>query len=75
MTILANRHEEVNEMEDFMKKSRVMWLVMALLLFFGVSTGSFATTATAQAQEGKTYQIGTDVTFAPFEFQDAKPEL
>lgn len=75
MTIIANGHEEVNETEDFMKKSRVMWLVMALLLFFGVSTGSFATTATAQAQEGKTYQIGTDVTFAPFEFQDAKQEF
>lgn len=75
MTILANRHEEVNEMEDFMKKSRVMWLVMALLLFFGVSTGSFATTETAQAQEGKTYQIATDITFAPFEFQNSKGQF
>ena len=52
-----------------MKKSRVMWLVMSFFLFFGVSIGSFTTTA--QAQEEKTYQIATDITFAPFEFQDA----
>lgn len=52
-----------------MKKSKLMWLVIAILLFFGVSTGGFSTTA--QAQDGKTYQIATDITFAPFEFQNA----
>ncbi|MGV7115145.1 amino acid ABC transporter substrate-binding protein/permease [Paenibacillus kyungheensis] len=52
-----------------MKKSKLMWLVIAILLFFGISTGGFSTTA--QAQDGKTYQIATDITFAPFEFQNA----
>jgi len=52
-----------------MKKSRFMWLSMAFLLFFAVCAGNLSQTATAQAGEGKTYSIGTDVTFAPFEFQ------
>ena len=53
-----------------MKKSRFMWLSMAFLLFFAVCAGNLSQTATAQAGEGKTYQIATDITFAPFEFQD-----
>ncbi len=52
-----------------MKKSRLMWLSIAFLLFFGVCTASWSPSAVAQSEEGKTYQIGTDVTFAPFEFQ------
>ncbi|WP_416235623.1 amino acid ABC transporter substrate-binding protein/permease [Paenibacillus sp. SGZ-1009] len=52
-----------------MKKSRFMWLFMALLLFFGMCTASWSPSAAAQSQEGKTYLIGTDITFAPFEFQ------
>ncbi|ANF95602.1 amino acid ABC transporter substrate-binding protein/permease [Paenibacillus bovis] len=53
-----------------MKKSRFMWLSMAFLLFFAVCAGNLSQTATAQAGEGKTYSIGTDITFAPFEFQE-----
>ncbi|WP_411346864.1 amino acid ABC transporter substrate-binding protein/permease [Paenibacillus sp. WLX1005] len=52
-----------------MKKSRLMWLSMAFLLVFGICTGSFSPSASAQSTEGKTYLIGTDITFAPFEFQ------
>ncbi|MEW4371838.1 amino acid ABC transporter substrate-binding protein/permease [Paenibacillus kandeliae] len=53
-----------------MKKSRLMWLSMAFLLVFGICTGSFSPSASAQSTEGKTYLIGTDITFAPFEFQE-----
>nr|WP_245339070.1 amino acid ABC transporter substrate-binding protein/permease [Paenibacillus shirakamiensis] len=41
---------------------------MLLLCIAGIPFGS----PSVSAESGKTYQIGTDVTFAPFEFQDAQ---
>lgn len=53
-----------------MKSMRVLLFTMALIL---AATGmsSFTGSVAAEPASGKTYQIGTDVTFAPFEFQDA----
>lgn len=54
-----------------MKSSRVLYAFMSLLLLMAVGMPYGTASAAAEPASGKTYQIGTDVTFAPFEFQDA----
>lgn len=54
-----------------MKSSRVLYAFMSLLLLMAVGVPYGTASAAAEPASGKTYQIGTDVTFAPFEFQDA----
>jgi polar amino acid transport system substrate-binding protein len=44
---------------------------MSLLLLMAVGVPYGSVSAAGEPASGKTYQIGTDVTFAPFEFQDA----
>ncbi|OXM15929.1 amino acid ABC transporter substrate-binding protein/permease [Paenibacillus herberti] len=54
-----------------MKALRTIWLTMALLLLTITGAAGWTGAATAAPASGKTYQIGTDITFAPFEYQDA----
>ncbi len=54
-----------------MKSLRVFYVFMSLLLLMAVGVPYGAVSAAGEPASGKTYQIGTDVTFAPFEFQDA----
>ncbi|MGY3747103.1 amino acid ABC transporter substrate-binding protein/permease [Vagococcus salmoninarum] len=49
------------------KKQLIMQLVTALVLLLTLVLGS----STAQAEKKTTYVIGTDITFAPFEFSDS----
>ncbi|WP_420030504.1 amino acid ABC transporter substrate-binding protein/permease [Paenibacillus lautus] len=50
---------------------RVFYVFMSLLLLMAVGVPYGSVSAAGEPASGKTYQIGTDVTFAPFEFQDA----
>ncbi|MHC5267929.1 amino acid ABC transporter substrate-binding protein/permease [Enterococcus sp. LJL98] len=50
-------------------KKRLLWLSLFSILLSGL----FLSTKNASAEE-QTYKIGTDVTFAPFEFQDTNNE-
>ncbi|WP_374705891.1 amino acid ABC transporter substrate-binding protein/permease [Paenibacillus lautus] len=50
---------------------RVFYVFMSLLLLMAVGVPYGSVSAAGESASGKTYQIGTDVTFAPFEFQDA----
>ncbi|MCM3746072.1 amino acid ABC transporter substrate-binding protein/permease [Paenibacillus pasadenensis] len=52
-----------------MKVLRSVWLTLALLIM--TATGAAGWNGAAAAESGKVYQIGTDITFAPFEYQDA----
>lgn len=54
-----------------MKSLRVFYVFMSLLLLTAVGVPYGSVSAAGEPASGKTYQIGTDVTFAPFEFQDA----
>lgn len=55
-----------------MKRLKPILLTLSLLLLITACTPFWmASTVAAEPASGKTYQIGTDVTFAPFEFQDA----
>ncbi|AYB47030.1 ABC transporter permease subunit [Paenibacillus lautus] len=54
-----------------MKSLRVFYVFMSLLLLMAVGVPYGSVSAAEEPASGKTYQIGTDVTFAPFEFQDA----
>ncbi|GIP05533.1 glutamine ABC transporter permease [Paenibacillus lautus] len=54
-----------------MKSLRVFYVFMSLLLLMAVGVPYGSVSAAGESASGKTYQIGTDVTFAPFEFQDA----
>lgn len=54
-----------------MKSLRVFYVFMSLLLLMAVGVSYGSVSAAGEPASGKTYQIGTDVTFAPFEFQDA----
>ena len=54
-----------------MKSLRVFYVFMSLLLLMAVGVPYWTVSAAGEPASGKTYQIGTDVTFAPFEFQDA----
>lgn len=50
------------------------FLAVAALLF-GASGAAADTASSSSAVEGKTFVIGTDTTFAPFEFRDSSGEL
>ncbi|MGK9253783.1 amino acid ABC transporter substrate-binding protein/permease [Paenibacillus humicus] len=54
-----------------MKSLRALWFTMAVVLFAAAGMAGYAQPASAAEQAVKTYDIATDVTFAPFEFQDA----
>lgn len=54
-----------------MKSLRVLLIAMSLLLLTAVGMPGWTANAASETNSGKTYQIGTDITFAPFEFQDA----
>ncbi|WP_136605293.1 amino acid ABC transporter substrate-binding protein/permease [Paenibacillus dokdonensis] len=54
-----------------MKKMRTFFIIMSLLLLSISGMPYLTASSAAEPASGKTYQIGTDVTFAPFEFQDA----
>lgn len=56
-----------------MKKTRILFLLLSFVAVFAMVAGSFV--PVAHADEKKTYEIGTDETFAPFEFQNNKGEL
>lgn len=54
-----------------MKSFRMLYAFMSLLILMAAGMPYGAASAAAEPASGKTYQIGTDITFAPFEFQDA----
>lgn len=53
-----------------MKTTKVSFALLSMLLFLVAGLTGWAGTTAAQSNEVKTYVIGTDITFAPFEFQD-----
>ncbi|GAK42805.1 amino acid ABC transporter substrate-binding protein/permease [Paenibacillus urinalis] len=53
-----------------MKTTKVSFFILSLVLLLVTGLSGWAGGATAQSNSGKTYVIGTDITFAPFEFQD-----
>ncbi|MBO2942859.1 amino acid ABC transporter substrate-binding protein/permease [Paenibacillus sp. F411] len=53
-----------------MRLLRSLHLMLTLVVLIAASWGAGSLTAAAEPAEGKVYVIGTDVTFAPFEFQD-----
>lgn len=53
-----------------MKSTKVSVFMLSLLLLLVTGLAGWAGNATAEPNSGKTYVIGTDITFAPFEFQD-----
>lgn len=54
-----------------MKSRKLSLFIMSLLLLMVTGLSGWAGGAAAEPEPGKTYVIGTDITFAPFEFQDA----
>ncbi|EUJ24261.1 membrane-bound lytic murein transglycosylase F [Listeria grandensis FSL F6-0971] len=56
-----------------MKKTKILFLLLSFMAVFAMVAGSFV--PVAHAEEQKVYEIGTDETFAPFEFQNNKGEL
>ncbi|MFM9278828.1 amino acid ABC transporter substrate-binding protein/permease [Paenibacillus jiagnxiensis] len=53
-----------------MKSTKISVFMLSLLLLLVTGLAGWAGSATAEPNSGKTYVIGTDITFAPFEFQD-----
>ncbi|MEK5059150.1 MULTISPECIES: amino acid ABC transporter substrate-binding protein/permease [unclassified Paenibacillus] len=53
-----------------MKTTKVSFFILSLVLLLVTGLSGWAGGASAQSNSGKTYVIGTDITFAPFEFQD-----
>src|SRR5690349_615287 len=59
-----------------MKTTKVSFFVLTLVLLLVTGLSGWAGGASAtEANSGKTYVIGTDITFAPFEFQDANGDF
>ncbi|GAE08681.1 glutamine transport system permease protein GlnP [Paenibacillus sp. JCM 10914] len=58
-----------------MKSIRTILFTLSLLLITTAGIPYGHVTASSAPASGKVYQIGTDVTFAPFEFQDASGEF
>lgn len=54
-----------------MKSFRLLYAFLSLLILMAAGMPHGTESAAAEPASGKVYQIGTDVTFAPFEFQDA----
>ncbi|KOY15366.1 amino acid ABC transporter substrate-binding protein/permease [Paenibacillus xylanivorans] len=53
-----------------MKTTKVSFFVLTLVLLLVTGLSGWAGDANANSNSGKTYVIGTDITFAPFEYQD-----
>ncbi|MBT2770875.1 amino acid ABC transporter substrate-binding protein/permease [Halomonas sp. ISL-60] len=53
-----------------MKKNKVSFFVLSLILLLVAGLSGWSGDASATSNSGKTYVIGTDITFAPFEYQD-----
>lgn len=53
-----------------MKSKKLALFTITLLLFMLTGLSGWAGGVAAEPSSGKTYVIGTDITFAPFEFQD-----
>lgn len=53
-----------------MKKTKVSFFVLSLILLLVAGLSGWSGDANANSNSGKTYVIGTDITFAPFEYQD-----
>lgn len=58
-----------------MKSLRLLLFTLSLVILTAASVPGFTTTALAEPASGKTYQIGTDITFPPFEYQDASGDF
>lgn len=58
-----------------MKTTKVSFFILSLVLLLVTGLSGWAGGASAQSNSGKTYVIGTDITFAPFEFQDVNGEF
>lgn len=56
-----------------MKKTKLGLLLLSFIAVFAMVAGSFAPVVHAAGE--KVYEIGTDETFAPFEFQNKDGEL
>lgn len=53
-----------------MKTTKVSFFVLSLILLLVAGLSGWSGDANANSNSGKTYVIGTDITFAPFEYQD-----
>ncbi|UPK46934.1 amino acid ABC transporter substrate-binding protein/permease [Paenibacillus pabuli] len=53
-----------------MKTTKVSFFVLSLILLLVAGLSGWSGDAKANSNSGKTYVIGTDITFAPFEYQD-----
>ncbi|WP_408895029.1 amino acid ABC transporter substrate-binding protein/permease [Paenibacillus taichungensis] len=53
-----------------MKTTKVSFYVLSLILLLVAGLSGWSGDANANSNSGKTYVIGTDITFAPFEYQD-----
>ncbi|WP_153978379.1 amino acid ABC transporter substrate-binding protein/permease [Paenibacillus xylanilyticus] len=58
-----------------MKTTKVSFFVLSLVLLLVTGLSGWAGAADAESNTGKTYVIGTDITFAPFEFQDVNGDF
>ncbi|MBY0215041.1 amino acid ABC transporter substrate-binding protein/permease [Paenibacillus illinoisensis] len=58
-----------------MKTTKVSFFVLSLVLLLVTGLSGWAGAADAESNTSKTYVIGTDITFAPFEFQDVNGDF
>ncbi|WP_339302481.1 amino acid ABC transporter substrate-binding protein/permease [Paenibacillus sp. FSL R5-0519] len=53
-----------------MKTTKISFFILSLMLLLVSGLSGWVGNAAAASDSGKTYIIGTDITFAPFEYQD-----
>ncbi|WP_127548498.1 amino acid ABC transporter substrate-binding protein/permease [Paenibacillus amylolyticus] len=53
-----------------MKTTKISFFILSLMLLLMSSLSGWAGNAAAASDSGKTYVIGTDIVFAPFEYED-----
>lgn len=53
-----------------MKTTKISFFILSLMLLLVSGLSGWVGNAAAASDSGKTYVIGTDVTFAPFEYED-----
>ena len=53
-----------------MKTTKISFFILSLMLPLVSGLSGWVGNAAAASDSGKTYVIGTDVTFAPFEYED-----
>lgn len=58
-----------------MKNNRITLIILTMVLLLVSGFTGWTGSVQAQSDSGKTYVIGTDITFAPFEFEDINGEL